>query len=220
MPALLFGSIGTLVDTSELQRHAFNEAFAAHGLDWTWEQDDYRAMLDRSGGSDRVAAYARERGEDVDAAAVHATKSEVFRRRLREDAPPLRPGVREALDGAADRGLRLGLVTTTSPENVAAVLEATGLDAARFDVIVDADRVDAPKPDPAAYALALRELGEDPAGCVAIEDNAGGVQAAVAAGVPCVAFPGENNAGHDFSTAVRETDRLDLDEVAPQAARG
>jgi hypothetical protein len=35
MSAILFGSISTLADTSELQRRAFNEAFSAHGLDWT-----------------------------------------------------------------------------------------------------------------------------------------------------------------------------------------
>lgn len=33
MPAILLRSISTLADTSELQRQAFNQAFAQHGLD-------------------------------------------------------------------------------------------------------------------------------------------------------------------------------------------
>ena len=33
MRALIFGSIGVLVETSELQRQAYNRAFAEHGLD-------------------------------------------------------------------------------------------------------------------------------------------------------------------------------------------
>jgi hypothetical protein len=53
--ALLFGSISTVADTSELQRAAFNRAFAEHGLDWTWDRDDYRAMLATSGGRSRIA---------------------------------------------------------------------------------------------------------------------------------------------------------------------
>jgi hypothetical protein len=82
MPALLFGSISTVADTLELQRQAYNRAFAEHGLDWRWDRDDYVAMLDRSGGQDRVAAYADSVGATVDAAAIHKTKSTIFRESL------------------------------------------------------------------------------------------------------------------------------------------
>ncbi len=53
MSAVLFGSIGTLAETSEIQRGAFNQAFRANGLDWHWERDEYVALLERSGGRDR-----------------------------------------------------------------------------------------------------------------------------------------------------------------------
>ena len=62
MPALLLGSISTVADTSELQRQAFNQAFEEHGLDWQWDQDQYRAMLSgkrRPGPDRRVRAVAR-----------------------------------------------------------------------------------------------------------------------------------------------------------------
>jgi phosphoglycolate phosphatase-like HAD superfamily hydrolase len=58
MSAILFGSISTLVDSSELQRRAFNEAFESHGLDWQWSQPDYVAMLESNGGAQRIADYA------------------------------------------------------------------------------------------------------------------------------------------------------------------
>ena len=74
MTALLFGSISSVADSSELQREAFNEAFAEHGLDWNWDRDDYRSRLGKAGGEARVADEAKARGEDVDAAAVHATR--------------------------------------------------------------------------------------------------------------------------------------------------
>ena len=64
MPAVLFGSIGALADTSELQREAFNEAFDAHGLDWNWSRDEYRALLagQRRRGPDRRLRQLARRG--------------------------------------------------------------------------------------------------------------------------------------------------------------
>ena len=89
MPALLFGSISTVTDTSEIQRAAFNEAFRTHGLDWKWERDEYRDLLTSNGGVDRIAEYARQRNETVDAAAVHDTKSKLF-----QDMVPVRRWLR------------------------------------------------------------------------------------------------------------------------------
>jgi HAD superfamily hydrolase (TIGR01509 family) len=212
--AILFGSISTVADTSELQRAAFNRAFAEHGLDWTWDRDDYRAMLATSGGRSRVAEYARARGQAVDAQAVHATKSAIFQKSLAGAAVP-RPGVVETIHQARAAGVKVGLVTTTAPENVVALLDALGPDIGRddFDVVVDAAQVEQPKPDAAAYEYALRQLGEDAASAVAVEDNVGGVRAAIAADVTCVAFPNANTAGHDFPGAARVVDHLDFAEL-------
>ncbi|MEM1317255.1 MAG: haloacid dehalogenase, partial [Pseudomonadota bacterium] len=61
--AILFGSIGTLVETSEHQRHAFNRAFRDSGLDWNWDQPTYRDLLAVSGGQNRIRLYAERRGD-------------------------------------------------------------------------------------------------------------------------------------------------------------
>jgi HAD superfamily hydrolase (TIGR01509 family) len=215
MSAILFGSIGVLADTSELQRSSFNEAFRAHGLDWDWSREEYRELLTGSGGQQRIADYAQQRGEQVDAAAVHLTKSERFRSRLQEGGVSPRPGVAETIEAARRDDIGLALVTTTSRENVAALAAALApaIDMADFSVVVDRTEVREPKPAPEAYALALARLDESPDACVAIEDNIGGVQAADAAGVTVIAFPGENNAGHDFEPAARRVDRVSFDEL-------
>ena len=110
--------------------------------------------------------------------------------------------------------MKVGLVTTTSPENVAALLDGLqDLQASDFDVVTDTSKVEKNKPDGAAYAFALRELGEEAADCIALEDNVDGVQAAQAAGLRCVAFPNENTAEHDFSAAQHHVDSLSFDEV-------
>ncbi|UWQ22557.1 HAD family phosphatase [Jannaschia sp. W003] len=209
MKALLLGSIGTLADTSELQRRAFNEAFAKHGLDWQWPRDDYRRMLRESGGQRRVAAQADAEGIDVDAAAIHATKSELFQGYLADGAASARPGLREAITRARAEGVRVGLVTTTSRANVDALLGSLSMDRGVFDVIVTAEEVSAPKPAPDCYEYAAATLGFAAEDCVAVEDNEGGVRAALAAGMACIAWPNENNRGHDFTGA-----RMAGDDIA------
>ncbi|MDQ6697613.1 MAG: HAD-IA family hydrolase [Actinomycetota bacterium] len=213
MTAVLFGSISTLIDTSEMQREAFNRAFAVHGLDWSWDHDDYVGLLESSGGRDRVATYAEERGEDVDAAAVHETKTRLFQEALAQNGAVARPGVAETIGAARAQGHPVGFVTTTSPGNVAAVLSAVGLQRDDLDLVLDGSAVSPSKPDPAAYQIALKSLGVAAKDAIAIEDNLGGLASARAAGVACVAFPNENTAGHAFEGAVATVDRIDLDRL-------
>ncbi len=210
MTAILFGSIGTLADTSERQREAFNAAFREHGLDWEWSQDEYRQLLAESGGAQRIGAYAESHGIDIDAAAVHGTKSEIFQRALRAGGIEPRPDVVATIQAARSDGAKVALVTTTSAENIAALKEALApaLDLNSFDLVLDSSDVSEVKPSGDVYRLALERLGEDAADVIAIEDNVGGVKAANDAGLTVVAFPGENNADHDFSAAERRTEHL------------
>ena len=59
--ALLFGSIGSIVETSEIQRRSFNEAFKQYGLDWNWNKHEYLSLLNKSGGKDRISRYAKKK---------------------------------------------------------------------------------------------------------------------------------------------------------------
>jgi HAD superfamily hydrolase (TIGR01509 family) len=177
-------------------------------------------MLDSSGGAQRIADYAQSRGEDVDAAAVHATKSQIFQKLLETAGLTARPGVLATVQEAKRNDLKLGFVTTTSPENIAALLATLSpeIAAETFDIIVDSDTVENPKPDAAAYLFALKQLGEDADSAVAIEDNVGGVAAAAAAGVTCIAFPNENTIHGDFTTASETVDALDARRIVALVA--
>ena len=212
MTALLLGSLSTIIDTSELQREAFNDAFTEHQLDWHWDRDSYVELLRSSGGAVRLAEQAARLHQEVDADAVHATKSALLQARLAEGRLQPRPGVADSVRLAKESGLQVALVTTTSPANVAALLAGLGssLPAGDLDLVVDATMVDRGKPDPAAYVFALRRLGEDPQQCVAVEDNLPGVRSALDAEVACVAFPNENTQDHDFSAAAAVVAHLDL----------
>jgi HAD superfamily hydrolase (TIGR01509 family) len=213
MSAILFGSIGTIADTSELQRQAFNQAFKAHGLNWCWHRAEYLTMLEKSGGQKRIADYAGSTGQTVDARAIHRSKSEFFQKSLGESQVPPLLGVVETIQNAKTKGIRLALVTTTAQENVSLLFKALhrSIQATDFNLIVDASIIKSPKPDKAAFTFALERLGEKSDDCIAIEDNLDGVEAAIAADLACVAFPGENTAHHNFRKARHRVDRLDFD---------
>jgi len=215
MPAILFGSISTVADTSELQRQAFNEAFTAHGLTWRWDRADYQRMLAQSGGQCRVQDYARLLEQIVDAEAIHQSKSKIFQAHLAATRLTPREGVLSTIEVAQRSGWKLGLVTTTSRSNISALLQSLSPDlgAHDFDVIVDSSSVEAAKPDKAAYVYALQSLGEPAKLCVGIEDNFDGLASAVAAGLTCVAFPNTNTESHNFTAAAQTVDRLDADEL-------
>ena len=81
---------------------------------------------------------------------------------------------------------RVGLATMSVCSQVDQILAALDLTGA-FEYIAGREDVDRPKPDPEIYLLAARKLGTSPDNCLVIEDSYVGVQAALAAGVHCIA---------------------------------
>jgi HAD superfamily hydrolase (TIGR01509 family) len=171
-------------------------------------------MLGSNGGAQRIAEYAEARGDKVDAVSVHAKKTEIFQELLGKSEVTPRPGVLATFDEAKRSDHKLGFVTTTSQGNIDALLAALQphISAKMFDLIVNRDSVQTPKPDAAVYEFALGQLGEDADNAVAIEDNVGGVKAANAAGIRCIAFPNENTAGGDFGDAAETVEALDASQ--------
>jgi pseudouridine-5'-monophosphatase len=101
------------------------------------------------------------------------------------------PGARELTDRLRARGVPMAVATSSARPVYA--LKTTHHRAwfAEFDVIVTGDdpRIARGKPAPDIYLLAARELGVDPARCVAVEDAPAGVAAARAAGMRVIAVP-------------------------------
>lgn len=209
--ALIFDVDGTLADTEEAHRQSFNDAFRAHGLDFCWSRELYGELLQVTGGKERLAAFfdrirlAGSERERLQCAIplLHATKTSFYRERIESGRVGLRPGIRRLMSEARAAGVRLAIASTTSPENVTALLEgALGYGAlAEFSVIATGDAVPRKKPAPDVYLLALSRLGI-PARCaVAFEDSAIGVAAAKGAGILTVATPNDWSWGQDLAAA-------------------
>lgn len=204
--ALIFDVDGTLAETEEAHRAAFNAAFAAAGLNWHWSMADYGRLLTTTGGKERMARWRAERGSgpsDAAIAALHRDKTARYAALLAGGGLQARPGVLALAAAARAAGLRLAVATTTSPGNVAALTQAIwGRAAAEvFDVIAAGDEVAAKKPAPDVYALALDRLSLPAGAALAFEDSRNGVLSARAAGLRVVVTPSAYTAGEDFAGA-------------------
>lgn len=204
--ALIFDVDGTLAETEEAHRAAFNAAFAAAGLDWHWSRTDYGRLLTTTGGKERMARWRQETGSgpsDAAIAALHRDKTARYAALLAGGGLQARPGVLALAAAARAAGLRLAVATTTSPGNVAALTQAIWGRAAEevFDVIAAGDEVAAKKPAPDVYALALDRLSLPAGAALAFEDSRNGVLSARAAGLRVVVTPSAYTAGEDFAGA-------------------
>ncbi|MDD3763691.1 MAG: HAD family hydrolase [Nevskiales bacterium] len=221
LKAIIFDVDGTLAETEELHREAFNASFVEAGLDWHWSQDDYRALLRVTGGKERIRHYlqtTRRPGARTPPGAgndwvqdLHRRKTRRYVELLRSGSIALRPGVRAWLDACRERGLLLAIATTTSPDNVDGLLRHTlGDDGpGRFACIAAGDMVAAKKPAPDVYHAVLDALQLPPAACLAIEDSTAGLRSARAAGIATLVTPSLYTQGQDFDGALAVVPTLD-----------
>lgn len=206
LKALIFDVDGTLAETEEVHRQAFNETFAAQGIDWHWSKQDYRTLLRTTGGKERMAKHRDTVGfgpDDAQIAALHKAKTRRYVEIIAAGQVALLPGVADLIARARKAGLRLAIATTTSRANVDALIAATcGCPAETlFEVIAAGDEVTHKKPAPDVYLLALQGLALPPEACLAFEDSRAGLASAKAAGLRVVLTPSEYTRGDDFAAA-------------------
>lgn len=196
LKAVLWDIDGTLAETErDGHRVAFNRAFEACGVPWRWDEAHYGALLRITGGRERLMFDMNQRADapafaerDAVARAIHAQKNAFYAELVGSAGIPLREGVLALMQQCRERGVRLGLTTTTSRSNLVALMRAhLGPGWAEwFAVSVCGEDVQRKKPDPEVYVQALRALGIGPLDAVAIEDAPGGLAAARAADIPVV----------------------------------
>jgi HAD superfamily hydrolase (TIGR01509 family) len=213
MEALLFDVDGTLADTErDGHRPAFNKAFEDFGLGWNWDVALYGKLLAVTGGKERIRYYIEKfrpdytKPADFDdlVAALHKAKTGHYTKMLAEGLIPMRPGVKRVLTEAREAGVRLAVVTTTTPENVTTLLRHSLADDAEtwFDVIAAGDIVPAKKPAPDIYHWALREMNLTPEQCLAFEDSGNGLKSSLAAGIKTLVTINDFTAKDNFEGAI------------------
>jgi HAD superfamily hydrolase (TIGR01509 family) len=205
--AIILDVDGTLSETEETHRQAFNETFAEFGLGWVWTQDLYGTLLKTTGGKERMAAYVRQylkaEPDMAKIAEIHARKTARYGQLIAQGAAALRPGIADLIRDAKNNGVRLAVATTTNRPNVDRLTEACFNQPAGevFEVIAAGDAVKNKKPAPDVFNLAVQNLGLQPQECVGLEDSRNGLLACHGAGVPCIVSPCRYTRGSDFSEA-------------------
>jgi HAD superfamily hydrolase (TIGR01509 family) len=197
---VIFDVDGTLAETEEVHRRAFNRAFAEFGVGWVWDEPLYRDLLRVTGGKERIAHFCKEVEGDAEMDPVviselHQRKTAIYTGMVAAGDVALRPGVPAFLDAARSSGVTLAIATTTTPANVEALLRAAlGVNWREiFPVVAAGDMVERKKPAPDVYLLALERLGRDADRCIAVEDSRNGVVAAKAAGLRVIGVRSDYN---------------------------
>jgi HAD superfamily hydrolase (TIGR01509 family) len=183
--AVVFDNDGLLLDTESVWTRAERDLFERRGLEFTpaHKRELVGTSAEVAGGvlerrlrePGRAVALIEELNELVVAELEHGVEAMV--------------GARELLRELGTRGTPIGLVSNSPLRFVRRSLEIVGF-ADRFDVVVSAHEVAAPKPSPEPYLEACRRLGVEAGGdVVALEDSPTGVAAARAAGLTVIGVP-------------------------------
>jgi len=111
-----------------------------------------------------------------------------YRRVIEESPIPLKDGAEELLRYISSIEIPIAVATSTAIDRAQKKLKSSGI-LDYFDFIIGGDQVTRSKPDPEIYLKAASELSSEPSKCLALEDSANGVKAAVAAGMTVVQIP-------------------------------
>ena len=212
MKAVLFGSIGTLIETSDIQRESFNQAFKEAGLDWYWDQEDYTKLLKKSGGTKRIEDFAEKNNTNVDAKKIRERKTQIYNEKINSTIISPREGVLDVLEYALKNKFKIGFVTSTTLNNIESVFKTLNnqIKKSHFDFIGNNTLIKDEKPAPDIYIKALNSLELESSECIAIEDTVESALSAHKAQIRCIAFPGLFHIEDDFSFCIKKLDKLNI----------
>jgi beta-phosphoglucomutase family hydrolase len=183
--AVLWDLDGVIVDTAQAHYRSFQVVLDEYGVSIGQELfPRYFGMttaeIIRSVLPDPAPALVLE---------IENRKEALFRQMIRGKLVT-HPGVRDWLERLSQQGIPLALATSTSQENIDAILQEIGL-GAYFNIIVSAAEMPS-KPNPRVFLEAARQLSIPAQNCIVIEDAIAGVAAAKRAGMKCIAVTTTN----------------------------
>lgn len=192
MNSIFFGSIGSLVECSEIQRNAFNLAFKEYGLDWYWNIANYIKMLKEPGGLNRIVEHSNFKLSQQDAKKIHLLKIKHFKSLSKNSLKP-RKGVEDIIQYALKNDIKIGFVTTTTKETLDLIIDNISkyIDFTKFDLITHDELVNKRKPDSEIYNYALSELKVSNLNSIAIENTFESCKSAKNANIHTLYYPGE-----------------------------
>jgi HAD superfamily hydrolase (TIGR01509 family) len=181
MDAVLFDMDGVIVDTEAFWREREAETILPAAVaEGDPSQAEVRGINYRETYDHLAERYEMAMGREAFLDLYESAAAELY------ESADLMPGFRDLLASIRDRGLRIGVVSSSPRSWIAQVVDRFDLN---VDTTVSTEDIDGPgKPDPGVYAAAATRLGVDPSDCVAVEDSPNGVRAATGAAITTVAY--------------------------------
>ena len=191
MKNIFFGSIGVLVESSELQLKAYNKALADNNVDFSWNVGNYCSALNFPGGYKRLKAILGGQYSEEVLEKVHKDKQAIFAESL-DTTIKARAGIVDLINFAKKNGITCSFASTATKFTVQIVRNclAKQVDFEYFSLITSKNDIVSEKPNPEIYHFACNALNIEPQEVLVIEDTFTNYCAATEAGLQCVLFPG------------------------------
>lgn len=210
--AVLFDVDGTIAESEEFHRLAFNESFKEYGLNWFWDEAIYKELIFIGGGKERIRHYITRAWPEMlkyknltsYISALHDVKSQIYEDYVNDSEIKTRPGVMRLIKELKKKKIRLGLVSSTSEKNLLNLFKkGLGIDPYDlFEIIAHGECTVQKKPSPDIYLWTLDKLKLPPQSCIAIEDAPRGSDSAVAAGVSVIVTPSLYTRNEKFNKSI------------------
>jgi len=213
--AIIFGSIGTIVETSDIQRKSFNKAFKKFSLDWYWSINEYKKLLEMSGGENRLSNYAKTKNTKINTLKLRNLKTKFFNNYLKKNKLKPRAGVTNIIKFCKKNNIKLGFASSTSINNINSIFFSLKniIKKEDFDFIGNSKLVSRKKPYPDIYKVALKKFDINSNECLAIEDTEESMKSALRAKIICIAFPGKLHEKKKFKGSYKITKKLSNKDI-------
>ncbi len=178
--AVVFDMDGVITDTEKLYRRYQLEEGRSRGIT---DEELERVCLAIAGGNKYTNKPKFEAivGRGIDYFEYREKMMARLDNHIKQYGVELKPGVKEILKYLKDKGIKIGLATSTIRERATGYLVDHEI-YEYFDKLIFGDMVEHGKPAPDIFLKACEELGVSPEETIAVEDSINGIKSAYAAG--------------------------------------
>jgi len=184
MKAGIFDLDGVIVDTAKYHYLAWKETAQSLGFDFSEKDNERLKGVSRMESLDILLEVGKIELSQVEKDNLAEQKNNLYKSYINKITPKeILPGAKEFIENVRLAGILTAIGSAS--KNAMIILEKLNL-VSLFDVIIDGNKVEKPKPHPEVFLNAAKELNISPQNCIVFEDSVAGIEAAKVAGMKCV----------------------------------
>jgi HAD superfamily hydrolase (TIGR01509 family) len=191
--AVIFDFDNVLVDSEPYHYESYSRVFAraGHIID---REEYWLEWTSRGGGAEgEIQRY----GLDLDPDEIRRAKDPIYSDFCLSGEIRMFPEARRIIRALGSAGFTLAVASGSYERDIRAILSANGVEDT-FSAVVGKDNIERYKPHPETYLRAAREIGTEPAACLAVEDAEKGIKSAKDAGMSVILIETPITRGFDL----------------------